>query len=712
MWGRRRRGHGAWLVGALSTCHLMAGATLGACSGDDPGVQAMPTPNDAGMEDAYTPPAAPMCPPGNPFCETNTVPPPDIVSTCGAKDIDLTPTGVNVMIALDGSYAMRGHWPVVQTAIKKMLEANSDLNFGAHLFWANASNLEMVFEKINFCGTTENRVLDVAPDQHAAVLNYLGPKPPGPGGEFFSLRPVVDPLRYYLDNETKLANPNATNYLVFISNGDDNCFGHVFAAHQDKNIMYEKLAFELVKKNIRVLPVGFDGATAQRTWDGRLMTNFESLDRLAEHGGTGFKKALAADSAEQLEQALQKVSESIRSCRFKIPDALDPTKNLNPFELTFLVNNLPVMRDRTHVMGWDFFNGNTSEVEMFGDVCVALKAGKPIQAKLGCSGQMVCGTAATKVTAKSRAVEYLVDRSFSMAECEKPEWFGLACIEDYGNTLNWWAKAGRAVAMSLTAPINDDVEFGLRYFPAKDNDECMVSAGPEVPISSSSELGIMGSLLGTIATGGLLGNGGTPLVGALEQVAKNPGRLADGNTTSAVIMISDGANNCDGIAQADAVARLGAAAKMLHDRGVKVYAVRFGPKTAMNFADQDAQLRAIVTNGGTATGDPNDPNNVPYLDAPDQTQLNMVLANVSEQLSTCDFVVSSNDKNADKSKVNLYINGEAIPFDQMKKKEDGWGWLDAGQTTITMYGNACKRFKNSRSTSIVVEFGCNPIVLL
>jgi hypothetical protein len=182
--------------------------------------------------------------------------------------------------------------------------------------------------------------------------------------------------------------------------------------------------------------------------------------------------------------------------------------------------------------------------------------------------------------------------------------------------------------------------------------------------------------------------------------------------TSAVILISDGANNCDGITQADAVARLGAAAKALRDRGIKVYAVRFGPKTGMDFADQEAQLRAIVTNGGTATGDPNDPNNVPYLDAPDQAQLDAVLTGVSEQLSTCEFEVSSNDKNADKDKVNLYINGEAIPFDQMGKKENGWGWVDAGRTTITMYGPACKRFKNSRSTSIVVEFGCNPIILL
>jgi hypothetical protein len=316
--------------------------------------------------------------------------------------------------------------------------------------------------------------------------------------------------------------------------------------------------------------------------------------------------------------------------------------------------------------------------------------------------------------AKARAVEFLVDRSFSMAACEVEDAFGigLACIEDYGNTLSWWGKATRSLTRSLTTPINDDVQFGMRFFPNYVDDACMVSAMPDVPITSSSELNIIGGILSSLPTGGLLaGSGGTPLVGALEQVSRNPGKLVDPNTTSAVILISDGANNCDNIAPADAITRLGAAAKSLHDRGVKVYAVRFGPKDA-TLPEQDAQLRAIVTNGGTATMDPADPSKPPYLDAPDQKDLDAVLTTVSEQLATCDFTVSSADMKADKSKVNLYINGEAIAFDSMNAKSDGWGWLDAEKTTITMYGNACKRFKNSRSTSVVVEFGCMPEVIV
>lgn len=698
----------AFLAALLGVCS----GTLSACAGQDPVTGVEGTGADAGDRgdggaEASIPMGPPPCPPENKFCNDPPVEVDGGTMTCGTQAIDLTPASVNVMLAVDGSYAMRNHWTVVQEALKKMLEANSDLNFGAHLFWANASNLQMIFERVNFCGTTENRVLDVAPDQHQDVLNYFGPKPPGPGGQYFSLRPVVDPLRYYLDHDTKLSNENSTNYLVFISNGDDNCFGHAFAAKQDKNITYEKLAYELLKKNIRVLPIGFDGATAQRTWNGMLRTNFDALDRLAKNGGSGFDKALAADSSEELEMALSKVTEVVRTCRFKIPDVIDPAKQLNAFELTFYVNAIKIDRDRTHKEGWDFVNGKTSEVEAYGEACVALKAGKPLEAKKGCTDK-VCGSAAAKVEAKGRSVLYLLDRSLSMAFCEKPGLVGegIDCILDYGNTLSWWGKATRSIAQSLTEPINDDVEFGLQYFPSETNNACEVADKPEVAITQSSEIAIISSLLSNLASGS------TPLVGGLEQVAKDPGRLGDMGQTSAVIVISDGGNACDGLSQADSVARLGAAAKSLADRGIKVYAVRFGPKDDAGFADQDAQLRAIVTNGGTAVTDPNDPMKAPYLDAPNQAELDGVLSTISEQLSSCDLDAKTNDPRADKSKTNLYIDGEVIPFDAMDAKANGWGWTDDTKTVIRMYGESCTQFKHSRASSIVVEFGCPIIPLL
>jgi hypothetical protein len=683
------------------------------CSAREPGIMAL-DPGPSVIGDAGAPvdaaPFVPMCTAENKFCE----PPPLVVgdggvaTACGSQAVTIEPVGVNVMLAVEGSFAMRNHWSVVQNGVKKMLESNSNLNYGAHLFWADVADFGMALETINICGRTENRVLDVAPNQLQETLNHLGPQPPGPGGRWFSLRPVIDPLRYYLEHKTALENPNTTNYLVFISNGNDNCFGPVFTSPEDKNLTYEKIGIELQKKNIRVLPIGFDGATEQRTLDGRLMTDFTALDVLAEHGGSGLKKALAADSPEQLEQAIGQVAQAVRSCRFKVPDALDPTKNLNPFTLTFLVNGQPVPRDRVHAQGWDFVQGNTSEVELFGDACVALKAGRPIEARQDCGLEQVCGTAATRITAKSRAIQFLMDRSATMgATCagagnDDP----VGCL--FGNYPTLWEAAGRSLAKAIVSTINDDAEFGLQYYPNPQSD-CEVSPMPEVPPTQSSEISMLASLVANLPTGF------TPLVRAFEQTAANPGRLGEPGVTGALIVLSDGGggNTCEPetVTPEQIVTRLGQATARLRERGIKTYAIHFGPRLA-DFPQEDAQLRAIVSNGGTATGDPNDPNNVPYLEAPDESKLNEILKNVSEQLSSCDFVVETTNKDADKDRVNLYIDGEVIPFDASNAKQNGWGWLNPERTTITMYGESCTRFKNSRSTSIVVEFGCVPVVVV
>jgi hypothetical protein len=51
------------------------------------------------------------------------------------------------------------------------------------------------------------------------------------------------------------------------------------------------------------------------------------------------------------------------------------------------------------------------------------------------------------------------------------------------------------------------------------------------------------------------------------------------------------------------------------------------------------------------------------------------------------------------------------PFDAKGMKQDGWNWTDAERTTVELYGEACSSFKTSRRTGVVVEFGCEPMVV-
>jgi hypothetical protein len=683
-------------------------ALLGACSAQDASTGAVAV-LDASVVSSVPDAGAPSLPPvtctaDNPFCMPSGQTPPPTPS-CGETRIDLTPVGVNVMIAVDGSKAMANHWESLQNAIKKMIEENLSLNFGAHLFYADVADLEGILDNANFCGTTINTVLDVGPDQQTQILPFLGAAPPGPGSDYFSFRPVVEPLNYYLNNQTKLADPDSTNYLVFISNGADNCFGTVFARNEDKLLTYEKLAVELVKRNIRVLPIGFDGATAQKlppvAGGGMLDTNFGALDTLAKFGGAGLDKALAADSTQELEEAIARVAQTVRTCRFSIPDALDPSKNLNPFALEFLVNSVPVPRDRTHAMGWDFVNGNTSQAEMFGEPCVAIRAGKEVTARSLCNTEEVCGTAATKLSTKPRAAEFLLDGSLSMLACSVED--RLQCLPPpLGmSALTWWGVAVRSVATTVVATINDDAEFGIQYLPGRGTGigSCEPAAMPEVPPKDGSEIAVIRSALSTLPLGS------TPLVSTLETIAANPGRIAEAGVSGALIVMSDGGNGCGDIDPDEAATRLGEAAKTLSDKGVKIFVIKMG---SGDVPEEDAQLNAIAKNGGTKLSS----KETAYLEAPTPEELDQILASLSDELASCDLNLGAPPADADDSKLNLYIDGELIPFDATGQKTEGWGFSDATHRALSMYGEACKRFKMTRSTSIVVEYGCPPVPVL
>ena len=660
-------------------------------------------PVEAGTKERVVLMPADPCGSDNPYCQTDAgraVAAP----SCGSRKYDLRPVGVNVVVAVDGSMSMNTFWPQIRDAVGAMMDQNPTIAFGADLFWADTvDSVDEGFKRINACGDTQHKLLDLGLNQSAKLSDFFGAEPPGPGVFFWDFTPVADPLNYYLVNKTSLSDPHSTNYLVFISDGNDNCFGSFFAGEGVKELAYEKLARELVKKNIRVLPVGFNGASDQLSLDGGVTTtDFTALDTLAKFGGSGVDKALAADNPDQLNVAISTVAQRIRSCRFQIPAALDPSQSVNPFAFDFLVNDKVVLRDRTQQEGWNFVDGNISEVEFFGNACQAVRAGVPLEAREACDTSAVCGTAASKVVNKPRAVEYLLGRSFQMARCSVGF---LQCVPGITPGETWWGVAAASIAASVTAPINDDVEFGLKYMPDSNQIDCSVSDGPDLAPAPGMAIELIGNMLHNLP------GGGAPLLVALEKVAANPGRLADPDVSGALVVVSDSAESCEDVDQATKLMRLTAAAGMLKAKGVRVFVVRFGKKGDA-FADQDAQLRAIVAAGGTAMGDPNDPNNTPYLEAPDADSLTATLASISEQLAACTLELGALDPKADKTQVNLYLNGEVVSFDSQARKLLGWGWSDAAQTKLELYGQSCESFKTNRSTSIIVEVGCTPVIVL
>jgi hypothetical protein len=311
----------------------------------------------------------------------------------------------------------------------------------------------------------------------------------------------------------------------------------------------------------------------------------------------------------------------------------------------------------------------------------------------------------------------LLDESASRLECVDgtDSCFGAPMTR----TLNYAEEVLHAVGVSLTAPINDDVEFGLQFFPGKMADlfACDVTTAPEVPPTQGTEITIMKQMLQKLPFGR------SPVVQVMESVAAAPGRLAEPGVLGAVVLLSDGGDNCAvpemfdpnnmamvEAAQADMVERLGAASASLLGMGIKTFAVRYGSEEGRTPQGEE-QLRAIVEMGGTAVVDPTDPMMLPYVDAENEEELANALSAISDRLATCSFGISGVPATANKDNTNLYLNGDTIPFDKDVLKTDGWGWVDPERTTIELYGPSCESFKTNRRTSIVVEFGCPPEVV-
>jgi hypothetical protein len=717
----------ALIIAGKASGFALGAALLAACAGDpvstarQPPAAAPPMQTGGAIEIPTT-----TCPPTNPFCSgagtamtpTMTQQPPNMCA--GEVPIDLTPAGVNIMIAVDGSPSMVTHWEGIKTAVRSLFRSNPTAQFGLHVFWgepADVWTMSTANMTNNICAATHNDGLEIGTHTEDALMGALGDAPPG---QWFienriEISPVIEPLNHYLAEGNTLADPTRTNYLVLLSDGNDNCFGSFFVANSHKLSAYEKVAIELFKKGIRIIPIGFAAPTVDASNDpwaalrpGRVRpnTDFDVLGTLLEHGGAALSEVPRADDPSKLEAAVQTVGQRITNCRFDLPANLDPNASASPFELNFSINGQTIARDRLEQNGWNFVMGGTAQVELFGDACVAIQAGEQIQVGKSCASD-VCGVASIKVETKPRAVLLVLDSSASRIECVDGSW---DCLSDPNTTPNrpptFWEEAMAAVSTSLTAPINDDVEFGMQFFPSKTAEllSCFVEGSAEIAAAQGTEIGIMKAMLEKLPFGL------SPVVEAIENVAANPGRLAETDVLGAVVVLSDGGDNCSGAAAPEIVSRMSTAAATLLEAGVKTYAVRYGSEAGRTAAGEE-QLRALVTSGGTAVIDPMDPSGRPYVDAATAEELNAALAEIADRLATCSFALEGIPANAVKDDANIYLNGEVIPFDSMAAKQDGWAWVDADRTTVELYGPSCEAFKTNRRTSIVAEFGCPPVIV-
>jgi len=98
----------------------------------------------------------------------------------------------------------------------------------------------------------------------------------------------------------------------------------------------------------------------------------------------------------------------------------------------------------------------------------------------------------------------------------------------------------------------------------------------------------------------------------------------------------------------------------------------------------------------------------PLGDASLDAGLTTAPSHSSSSLATCSFALGGLADDADREALNLYLDGEVVPFDEQATEQDGWGWLDPEQTVVQLFGSACEAFQNNRKSSVIVQLGCAP----
>jgi von Willebrand factor type A domain-containing protein len=234
-----------------------------------------------------------------------------------------------------------------------------------------------------------------------------------------------------------------------------------------------------------------------------------------------------------------------------------------------------------------------------------------------------------------------------------------------------WQVASEAIAQ-LLVDYDATVSFGLDLFSACTGNGC--APGTIVLPIGSTAAAINQEIAAT-----QLCNSGDPetVIGGSLQVLLGEQSLQAAGRDNAILLITDGQDNCGGGgAQA-------AAALLAQPVPVTTYVVGFS-------GDVNAgELDAIAQAAGTA----------PYYQADDAMQLSAALSSIAASVASCTYTLDSAPDGA------IYVFFNDDPQQIPQSSSDGWTY-DPATNTITFHGAACDQIQDGTVTDIDIVFGC------
>jgi hypothetical protein len=100
-----------------------------------------------------------------------------------------------------------------------------------------------------------------------------------------------------------------------------------------------------------------------------------------------------------------------------------------------------------------------------------------------------------------------------------------------------------------------------------------------------------------------------------------------------------------------------------------------------------------------------------HIPASDLDELSEALLDIGDNVFSCGFEVDDPGPDADHRRINLYMNGDVVPFDESCKHHVGWTWDDDAYRRIRLCSEACNALRADDSASVVAKFGCPAVVV-
>jgi hypothetical protein len=294
------------------------------------------------------------CGPGK-RCEAGTC----IDNHCGGESLELTYTPPNLLLVLDRSCSMRNapagsvmsKWEIAVAAIKQVLA-----DYGADIQWGLT-----LFPDITPAGCTQQDFAYPLAPNNAAGIDALLTSALSTTDALYPDGPCVTNIDTGLQQAATDPALNASDresYIMLVTDGAQS--GGCTAGGSDAGS--EAAVHELYsQRGIKTFVIGFGGAV-----------DVVQLDKLAVAGGAalpGATKYYQADTAGQLDQALQAIANQVIGCSYEVdPAPLDLAQTYVWFEKSELVPH-----DPTHMAGWDF-DPATGMLTLYGMYCDRLKS--------------------------------------------------------------------------------------------------------------------------------------------------------------------------------------------------------------------------------------------------------------------------------------------------------------------------------------------------